>query len=167
MHNEVVRPPETSRRDHQASPTHKTPHDDDKCKDDDQDSKSSTSDTGSSDENIVDPFALLKLWDNVATVNSRIDKVIKDVSGIESKLDLALKSLSEIKANAPYELDQANRLDQIILLRLSHTLEDEKSRYTENMDYHISTVTIMLKVHDDMYSTSNTLIKQTHIQHEK
>ena len=35
------------------------------------------------------------------------------------------------------------------------------------MDYHISTITTMLKVHDDMFSATNTLIKQTHVRHEK
>lgn len=35
------------------------------------------------------------------------------------------------------------------------------------MDYHITTINIMLKVHDDMLYATNTLINQTDVHHEK
>ena len=56
-------------------------------------------------------FTLLELRDNIATTNSKVDKVIQQVAGLESKLDLVLKSLSEIKDFAQFELDRANQLD--------------------------------------------------------
>ena len=76
---------------------------------------------------------------------------------------MALKSLFEIKVDAPSELDHANQLDKFISLCLSRTLEDVEAHYKENMDYHISIVTNMVKVHGDMLSATNTLIKKTHI----
>lgn len=110
----------------------------------------------------------MELWDNVATENSKADKITQQVAGLlESKIELVLKSLSEINANAPSEPDRANQLDQLILLHLSRTLEDSKACYKENMDNHISKITIMLKVHDDMLSATDNLIKRTHVQHEK
>ncbi|CAI9272491.1 unnamed protein product [Lactuca saligna] len=78
--------------------------------------------------------------DNVATENSTVDKVTQQVADLESKLVLVLKSLFEIKVVAPSELELANQLDQLILFRLSHTLEDVKSRYKGNMDHHITTI---------------------------
>ncbi|CAI9278437.1 unnamed protein product [Lactuca saligna] len=61
--NDVVpHPPEKTPICHQDSPTQEAPHDADKSKDVvDHKSESSTSDTGSYDENIADPFALLEL----------------------------------------------------------------------------------------------------------
>lgn len=75
---------------------------------DDKKSESSFSDTGSSDENIVDPFSLLELRDNVYTTNSKVDKATKKVTSLDSKLTLVIKSLSKIKATTPLELDLAN-----------------------------------------------------------
>lgn len=77
-----------------------------------------------------------------------------------------LKSLSEIKANTPSKLDHVNQLYQLISLCLSRTLEDVEACYKENMGYHISTVTTMLKVHDDTLLATKNLIKQAHIRHE-
>lgn len=89
---------------------------------DDKKSESSTSDIGSSDENISNPFALLELWDNVAASVSKVDsldktiaqldsKIDQKVTNLESKLELIFKSLSEIKDVGPSELDWANQFD--------------------------------------------------------
>lgn len=95
------------------------------------------------------------------------DKVTQQVVVLESKHNIVLKSLFEIKVDDPSKFDRAYQLDHLISLRLSRTLEDAKAHYKEDLDYHISTITNMLKVHDDMLSVTNTLIKQTHIRHEK
>ncbi|CAI9280637.1 unnamed protein product [Lactuca saligna] len=49
--------------------------------------------------------------------------------------------LLELQDNVKLQLRQ----DQLISLHLSHTLEDCEAHYKENMDYHISTITTMLK----------------------
>ncbi|CAI9271093.1 unnamed protein product [Lactuca saligna] len=94
---------------------------------DDKKSESFTSNTGSSDENIADPFSLLELQDNFAAAVSKVDSLDKVVAHInskadqkvtsfDSKLELIIKSLFEIKDVGPFELDQPNQLDQLISL---------------------------------------------------
>ncbi|CAI9296547.1 unnamed protein product [Lactuca saligna] len=167
--NNVVPPPlENTSEGHQNSGIQEVLDDDGKSKEYvDHKSKTSTSDTGSSDENIVDPFALLELRDNVAIAYSEVGKVTQQVAGLKSKLDLVLKSMSEIKDVTPSELDHANQLNHLISLHLIHTLKEPKACYKDNMDPHITTVNTMLKVYDDIFSATNTLIKQTYIRHEK
>ena len=74
--------------------------------------ETSTSYPRSYDENIMDPFALLELRDNVASVVSHVnslDKIVakldsnlnQKVTSLDSKLALILKSLSEIKEDDP------------------------------------------------------------------
>lgn len=100
-------------------------------------SKSSTSDIRSTIENIADPFALLELWLNTTSENSKFDKFDQKVvnldtkldhkfAGVDSKHELILKSLYEIQDVAPLELGWANQLDQLISLRFSRTLEEAK-----------------------------------------
>ncbi|CAI9287945.1 unnamed protein product [Lactuca saligna] len=126
--NEITPRPEYELEGHQETPTQEALHDDNKSKGDvDQKSESSTLDTRSSDENIVELFALLELRDNFAIANSKVDKVIQQVAGLDTKLDLVIKSLFEIKAVVPSEHDRANQLDQIISLFLRHTLEEVNS----------------------------------------
>ena len=61
---------------HQYSRSKEAPHEDEKRKDDVyHKSESSTSDTGSSDENISDPFSMLELGDNFGITKSKVDKV--------------------------------------------------------------------------------------------
>lgn len=85
--------------------------------DGDQRSDDFISDTGSSHEQVVDPFALLELYDNVDKVNSKVNNVNTKVKSLEFKIDLVTKSLSEIKSATPLELDRANQFYQPIFLR--------------------------------------------------
>ncbi|CAI9289991.1 unnamed protein product [Lactuca saligna] len=95
-------PPENTSKGHQDSPPQEVTHDDDKSKEDvDHVSESSTSNTGSFDENIMDMLCLMELKDNVPTANSKVDKVIQQVVGLESKHYLVVKSLSERKDVTP------------------------------------------------------------------
>ena len=83
----------------------------------DDKSESSISNTGSSDENIVDPCSHLELRDNMATTASKVDSIDKSVaqldskldekvSILDSKLDVILQSLSEIKKIGPPKLSE-------------------------------------------------------------
>ncbi|CAI9279866.1 unnamed protein product [Lactuca saligna] len=45
---------------------------------------------------------------NIATANSKVEKVTQQVACLDSKLEPVLKSLSEIKAATPSKLDHAN-----------------------------------------------------------
>lgn len=74
--------------------------------------------SSSSDENMVDPFALLELRDNVEKLDSKVDIVSSKVASLNSKLDLVIKLLSKNKAVAPFEIDRVNQLDQLISLQL-------------------------------------------------
>lgn len=56
-------------------------------------SESSSSNIGSLDETIVDPFTLLELQDNVEKVNSKVDTITYNVSLLDSKLYIVMKSL--------------------------------------------------------------------------
>lgn len=121
-------------------------------------------DTRSLDEEIDDPFALLKLQVKVWKVDSKVDTTTTKVASFDLKLDLVFQSLSEIKADAPSKIYSANKLDQLISLLLKRTLEEAEEKYKDNLDHHISTT---LKIHDDMIFATNELIKQTHVHHEK
>ena len=100
----------------------------------------------------------------MAGLNSRLD--VK-VSGLYSKVDAILKSLSETNKSGPTTAERKAQLDQLISLRLKHMIEEVEQKYNESYDYYLETITTMLKVHDDMLTASNELIKQTHIRHEK
>ncbi|CAI9277347.1 unnamed protein product [Lactuca saligna] len=145
---------------------------------DDKKSKSSTSDTGSSDENVADPFSMLEVRDRIVFSNSKVDKVDLKVIGLDMKLDqkvtnldsklkLMLKYLSEIQYAAPLKLNRPNQLNHLISLCLKRTINEVEQKYNDSLDHHISTTTIMLKIHDDMIIATNKLIKYTHVHHEK
>ena len=124
-------------------------------------------DSTSFHQNIVDPFALLQLRDNVEKVNSKVKTVSSKTISLDSMLDLGIKPLSEIKVVAPSKIDKSNQLDQLIFHHLSRTLEEAEEHYKSNIDHHISTRNMMLKIHDDMISATDKLIKQTHVHHER
>lgn len=84
---------------------------------------------GSSSEQIADPFSLLELQDKVDKVNSKIDNVNTKVGALDSRIDLMINSLSKIKYVPPSKLDRANQLDQLISLRLKHTLQEAEQTY--------------------------------------
>ena len=50
-------------------------------------SKSSTSNTGSADDNIADPFFLLELWDNITSMNTKVDTLDQKVEVLGIKHD--------------------------------------------------------------------------------
>lgn len=77
-----------------------------------------------------------------------------------------IKYLSEIKVAAPLEHDHPNQLDELISLRLKSTLEEVEKRYKDNLDHHISATSTILKIHDNMISATNELIKTIHVHHE-
>lgn len=107
------------------------------------------------DENIADPFALLELRDNFEKANFKFDIVSSKVTVLYSKFDLVIKSLDSM-------------FDLVIKsLRLIRTLEDVDQRYKDNLDHHISTINMMFKIDDDIISTTNELIQQTHVLQEK
>ncbi|CAI9280982.1 unnamed protein product [Lactuca saligna] len=135
--------------------------------DDDKKFEGSSSNTGSSDEQIADPFSILELRDSVDKFNSIVGTVNAKVGSLVSKIDLVIKSLSKIKVVVPYELDRANQLDQLISLRLKHTLEEDEQRDKVNINHHISTTSTMLNINDVLIFATNELIKYTHIHHEK
>lgn len=117
--------------------------------DDEEKSKSeSTLDIGSSDE-IVVPFALLDVQEKTDKVDAKVN-VNAHAIALNSKLDLALKSLSEIKSSAPAQQGREKQLDQLSSLRLKYIMEELEKKYNENLDHHISTTTIILKIHDYM-----------------
>lgn len=66
---------------------------DDNGDEDDKKLESSTSDTGSSDENIEHPFALLELQDNLASCVSQVDSLDKTVANLDSKIDQKVTSV--------------------------------------------------------------------------
>lgn len=100
----------------------------------------------------------------MAQLDSKLDQ---KVPSLDSKLDVILKSLFGIKQVDPSEAERADQLYQLISLRFKHTLEEVDQKYNDNLDHHISTTTTMLKIHDDMISATNELIKQTHVRQEK
>lgn len=120
----------------------------------------------SSKKNIADLSALLELRDSVSSTNSKVDKVNEMVGGLDTKLNIVVESISKIKGVAPFELDCANQLDQLISFLLICTLEEENESYKDNLDHHLFTINTMLKIHDDMIFATNKLIKQTHDCHE-
>lgn len=70
----------------------------------DERSKSSegcSSDIGSLDEHIVDPFALLEMWENIDHVDNKVDTVNARVGALNSKLDLVLKPIFEVQDVTP------------------------------------------------------------------
>ncbi|CAI9303866.1 unnamed protein product [Lactuca saligna] len=119
---------------------------DDNDEDGDKRSESSSSDTRSSDEQVVYPFALLELQADAENFNSKVDNVNTYFESLDSKIDLVLKPLSEIKVATPLEHERANQLDLHIFLLLKHTLEEADERYKENLDHHISTTSTMIKI---------------------
>ncbi|CAI9267846.1 unnamed protein product [Lactuca saligna] len=96
-------------------------------------SNDSISDTRSSHEQFVDPFALLELYGNVEEVNSKVDNVNTKVKSREFEIDLVIKSLSEIKSATLSKLDRANQFDQPIFLQLKRTLEEANERHRDNL----------------------------------
>ena len=100
----------------------------------------------------------------VAQLDVKLDQ---KVTSLDSKLDVILKSLSEIKEVGPSEVKRANQPNQLISLCFKHTLEEVKHKYNDSLDHYISTTTTMLKIHEDMISATNELIKQTHVRYEK
>lgn len=84
----------------------------------------SSSDTGSSEELIVDPFSLMEMWDKVESVDAKVDIVNAQFGMLHSKTDLVLQSIFEIKAATPSLQIREQQLDQLISLRIKHTLEE-------------------------------------------
>ena len=89
------------------------------------------------------------------------------MSGIDTKLDEILLSLSEVKKPRPSDEERTQELDQLISLPLKHTIEEVEKKHNSSLDHYLETITTMLKVHDDMISVTNELIKQKHVRHEK
>lgn len=109
------------------NPTPFKPQDVNDGDDNDNKFKSSTLDTGSSDENNAHSFSLLELRDNLASVFSKVKSLDKYVAKLDSKLDqkltsldskreLIFKSLSAVIETSPSELDRENQIDQLISL---------------------------------------------------
>lgn len=44
--------------------------------------------------------------------------------GLDNKLDAILNSISDVKKQGPFDEEQAQKLDQLISLRLKHTIEE-------------------------------------------
>ena len=85
------------------------------------------------------------------------------VSGLDSKLDAILQPISQ--QSGPSVAEREAQLDQLISLRLKHSMEEVKSKYDASVEHYLDTITSMLKVHDDLVSATNDLIKQTPSHH--
>ena len=99
---------------------------------------------------------------NVAELNSKIDK---KVSWLDSKLDVILQSLSN--QSGPSVDVRESLLHQLISIQLKHSIEEVKAKYDASIEHYLDTITIMIKVDDDLVAATNDLIKQTHVRHEK
>ena len=87
-------------------------------------------------------------------LNSRLDQ---KVSRLDSKLDAILRTLSQ--QSRPSVAEREAHLDQLVSIRLKHTMEQVDSKYDALVENYLQTITSMLKVHDDLVSTTNELIK--------
>lgn len=94
-------------------------------------------------------------------------KIITKVSSLDTMLDTILKSLFKVKQPGPSYEETLKQLNQLISLCFKHTLEEIEQKYNFSLDHHIDITSTMLKIHDDMISATNELIKQTHVRHEK
>lgn len=141
-------------------------------------SRDSTSNTRSFAGNYVDQFALLEIRDSISGTMKKVNAIEAFVDGLntrldvkvfglDSKLDAILNSLSTTKPSRPTTAVREAQLDQLISLRLKHTIEEVEKKSDESIDHYLDTITKMLKVHDDRLNASYELIKQTYIHHEK
>lgn len=83
------------------------------CEDDDNDdeinsAEQSSSDTGSSNENIAEPFTLLEMCDQIFRVDSKIENVNAQVEALDWKLDHFLKYISKVKTIIPSIQERAS-----------------------------------------------------------
>lgn len=110
----------------------------------------------------------MKKVDVIETYVSGLNtKINEKFSGLDSKLDAIMLSLSEATKSGPTVVERDAQLDQLILLRLKHIVEEFEAKYNEILDHYLDTITTMLKVHHDMIGSTNELIKQTNVRHEK
>ena len=91
---------------------------------------------------------------SVTELNSKLDQ---KVSRLDSKLDAMLQSLSQ--KSGPSTTEREAHLDQLISIRLKNTVEQIDSKYDALVDNYLNTISSMLKVHDDLVSATNKLIK--------
>lgn len=105
--------------------------------------------------------------EKVDKVDPKVDQVNDQVGSLDSKLDLVVKSVSKIKYATPSLQDQQQHFDYLNSLRLKHKVEEFEKHYDEKLYNQIDTIERMLKNHDDITSTTNELVNQTHVCHEK
>lgn len=77
---------------------------------------------GSSDEVTIDPS-------NFINVKEKFESVGFKVESIDNKMDLVLKTLINIKSSTPSIYDQEKQLDDLISLRLKHTMDECNSHF--------------------------------------
>nr|KAJ0216936.1 hypothetical protein LSAT_V11C300102220 [Lactuca sativa] len=136
----------------------------------------SNSDNGSPARNRIDPFARLDIQSSVADTMKKVttletfvaelnNKIDAKVFEMDSKIDAILKSLST--QSEPSVAEREAQLDQLISIQFKHSIEEVEAKYDALVENYLDTITTMLKVHDDLVPTTNDLIKQTHVRHEK
>ena len=99
---------------------------------------------------------------SVTELNSKLDQ---KVSRLNSKLDVILQSLSH--QSGPSVAERESQLNQLISIRVKHTVEELDSKYDALVDNYLNTISSMLKVHEDLVYATNDLIKKNHVRHEK
>lgn len=129
-------------------------------------------DSESSAGDYVDPFALLEIRIHVSDTMLKVSSVESSVTEINTKLDQKVSGLDAIlrslsQQSGPSAAEREAQLDQLMSLRLKHTMEEVGTKYDILVYQYLNTITSMLKVHDDLVAAANDLIKQNHVLHEK
>lgn len=98
--------------------------------------------------------------DSIDKYVARLDsKINAKVFSLDTKLDAILLSLFEVKKSGPSDEERKDQLDQLIFVRLKHTVAVVEQKYNSSLNHHIDTITTMLKVHGDMIRATNEMIK--------
>lgn len=105
------------------------------------------------------------MQDKIEHGDANVESINNQGGSMHSKLNLILKSISDVNFSTPFVENQEQLLDQLISLRIKHTMVEFEQCYVNLIEHHEDTIWKMIMVHDELLKATNELIKKTHIRH--